>query len=205
MIEYIDSCQFVIYGLPKTKSNHSLVNKKGKKILPKNSPYALYEKEIVNSILDQVGEVQFKGKIICVLNVFFKHRDRHPDLNNMPKSICDGIEKSNIILNDRDIVNVYLTEEYDYDNPRVEVALYDANIFKPVHKIVKRSKREISELEEEIKLKEKEKRKRVTKKNAEKNSGLICSICKKGTDLDHSKAINGKKERVCLRCILVGC
>lgn len=201
---YIEKCEFTIHGSPKTKSNHNLVNANGKKILPKNSTYALYEKQIVNSILTQVGEKKFKGKVICVLNVFFKHKERHPDLNNMPKSICDGIEKSCIIDNDRDIVAVYLEENYDYDNPRVEVGIYDYSLYKPTFKVSKRTKKEIEDINNENSaLLEKKKNSKKKKKE------LYCSVCGKSTDIDHSKLIvnnNSKsKEYVCFTCILTGC
>ena len=200
---YIDECSFVIHGEPKTKSNHNLVNADGKKILPKNSTYALYEKQIVNSILDQVGEKKFKGKIICVLKVFFKHKQRHPDLNNMPKSICDGIEKSGIIKNDRDIVAVYLDENYDYENPRVNVEIYDYDLYKPSFKIIKRDKEEIKEIEKE---KEELQKKKRVKKSGKKE--ILCSVCGKITDVDHSKPLassKGKnKEYICFKCLLTG-
>lgn len=200
---YITECEFIVQGSPKTKSNHNLVNASGKKILPKNSAYALYEKEIVNSILDQVGEKQFKGKVICVIKTYFKFKDKHPDLNNMPKSICDGIEKSNIIKNDRDIVSVYLEEFYDSDNPRVEVGLYDYFHYRPSFNLIKRTDKEKASLEEELSSKKKNKTAKKTKKD------IHCSLCGKETDLEHSKPIksntNKTKEYICFKCILTGC
>lgn len=199
--DFLTECEFIVTGSPKTKSNHNLVNSSGKKILPKNSAYALYEKEIVNSILDQVGEKKFKSKIICVINVYFKYKDKHPDLNNMPKSICDGIEKSGIISNDRDIVSVYLEEFYDSSNPRIEVGLYDYCIYKPNFKLIKRTPEEIESLDLSNK-----KKKSTPKK---KNDGLHCSLCGKKTDLNHSKPIKNSKsktkEYICFKCILTGC
>lgn len=200
---YITECEFIVNGSPKTKSNHNLVNASGKKILPKNSAYALYEKEIVNSILDQVGEKKFKSKVICVIKAYFKFKDKHPDLNNMPKSICDGIEKSNIIKNDRDIVSVYLEEFYDSSNPRVEVGIYDYFCYKPNFVLEKRSKEDRISLEEAISTKKKS-------KTATKNKdGIICSLCGRETDLEHSKPIKSAqsktKEYICFKCILTGC
>ena len=204
--KYIEYCKFVIQGMPKSKSNHSLTNKNGKKILPKNSPYALYEKTIVLSILEQVGEKQFSGKVVCVLNIYFKHKERHPDLNNMTKSVCDGIEKSGLIINDRDIVSVYLEEYYDYDNPRVEVEMYDYSLYKPTIKVAKRSKAEKSkiQMEKEEALAAKKKR---TSKKKKGPMEVTCSLCGKITDFDHSKLIinNSKnKEYICFKCILTG-
>lgn len=201
--KYITECEFIVNGSPKTKSNHNLVNASGKKILPKNSAYALYEKEIVNSILDQVGEKKFKGKVICIIKTYFKFKDKHPDLNNMPKSICDGIEKSNIIKNDRDIVSVYLEEFYDSDNPRVEVGIYDYMCYKPSFVLEKRSQKDKLLLEEELMTKKK------SKSTTKKKSEMLCSICGKETDIEHSKTIKNTKskakEYICFKCILTGC
>lgn len=201
MSDYIKECFFTIHGSPKSKSNHSLVNADGKKILPKNSPYALYEKEIVHSILDQVGECKFKGKIICVLSVYFKERNRHPDLNNMPKSICDGIEKSGIIKNDRDIVSVFLEENYDNTNPRVEVSLYDFTEFKPNFKIAKRTATEKKALiEEEESIQKKKTKSKINKAKGE----VTCNICKCTTDVIHAKKIANNKDYICLKCLFKG-
>lgn len=216
MNNFITECKFVVHGMPKSKSNHSLVNADGKKILPKNSPYALYEKEIVNSILEQVGNVQFKNKIICQLDVFFKYKDRHPDLNNMTKSLCDGIEKSGIITNDRFIVSVYLSENYDFNNPRVEVSLYDFIEYTPEFTIKKRATDEKEALNKELDLKTKKKSSKETSskktskrssriKNSKKSETVICSVCGKSKQVMHTKLIVGTKEYICLKCILVNC
>lgn len=198
MSEYLKECSFTVHGSPKSKSNHSLVNANGKKILPKNSPYALYEKEIVHSILDQVGDCKFKGKIICVISVYFKEKNRHPDLNNMPKSICDGIEKSGIIKNDRDIVSVFLDENYDSSNPRVEVSLYDFFEFKPVFKVSKRSKTDKAALIEAEESSQKKKKERNSKKHG---TFVTCEVCNCHTDIMHAKKIANSKSYICLKCL----
>ena len=46
------------------------------------------------------------------------------DLHNYPKRICDGIEKSGIIKNDKQLKPVLLFDFIDKDNPRVEIELY---------------------------------------------------------------------------------
>ena len=218
MSKLIKECTFVVPGMPKSKSNHSLVNADGKKILPKNSPYALYEKEIVNSILDQVGYVRFREKIISHLDIYFKHKERHPDLNNMTKSLCDGIEKSGIITNDRHIVSVYLSENYDYSNPRVEVSLYDYNEYKPTFVVKKRPKKEKEELIKELEKREakinkkKESKKASTskptaksKKISDSNTEIICSVCGNAKKKVNAKLIVGTNEYICLKCILTKC
>lgn len=201
--EILKQCSFTIQGLPKTKSNHNLTNKEGKKIMPKNSEYAQYERDIISSIHEQVGTGMFEYKVICVLEVYYKHKNRHPDLNNMPKSICDGIEKSGIIQNDRDIVYVNLNELYDYDNPRVEVSLYDYRYFKPTLTILDRTDEEVSVLEQEYA--ERIGKKKTTTKRKKKSSSkqLICSICGNTTDKEHSSPINKSKEVICRACLVL--
>ena len=46
------------------------------------------------------------------------------DLHNYPKSICDGIEKSGIIKNDKQLKPVLLFNYIDKEEPRVEIFLY---------------------------------------------------------------------------------
>lgn len=46
------------------------------------------------------------------------------DLHNYPKSICDGIEKSGIIKNDKQLKPVLLFDYIDKENPRVEIEFY---------------------------------------------------------------------------------
>ena len=55
------------------------------------------------------------------------------DLHNYPKSICDGIEKSGIIKNDKQLKPVLLFNYIDKEEPRVEIFLY------PVSKVCKRN------------------------------------------------------------------
>ncbi|MGU8834357.1 RusA family crossover junction endodeoxyribonuclease [Clostridium perfringens] len=201
--EIIKECSFIIPGLPKTKSNFNLVNKTGKKILPANSPYAAYENKIIESISKYVGNKKFEYKTICIIKVYFKHKRRHPDLNNMTKSICDGIEKSGLIDNDKDVLNILLDEQYDYDNPRVEVEMYDFRYFKPVFKVIPRDSAEIAELEEEFLEQTIATQKRKTRRERAKSKKIICDKCNNPTDKEHSSQIPGTKKFICNRCYIL--
>lgn len=145
--EFLDVLSFTIPGIPMSKSNNSIHNTAGIKIL--SPEYIEYEESIAKIARLSAKNKKFKYKVIANVTVYFKNLRQHVDLNNMPKSICDGIEKSGVISNDIDISSIYFREDFDYDNPRVEVTLYNAMKFKPVYEIVSLNKDEMSSIEEE--------------------------------------------------------
>ena len=46
--------------------------------------------------------------LTAILKVFYKYEKKHPDTNNITKSIFDGVEKSGIILNDSQITKIFI-------------------------------------------------------------------------------------------------
>jgi Holliday junction resolvase RusA-like endonuclease len=79
-----------------------------------------------------------EGNVITVLKLYFPNR-KMGDLHNYPKSICDGIEKSGIIKNDRQLKPVLLFDFIDKENPRVEIELYKASEYDVSYSISKKS------------------------------------------------------------------
>lgn len=128
--KYLDELHFVIPGIPMSKSNNSIYNPAGGKIL--SPEYLGYERNIATIVSHAAKGKVFQYKVITYAKVFFKSSGRHVDLNNMPKSICDGIEKSGIIQNDIDINTIYFEEYVDADNPRVEISIYSCLKYSPV-------------------------------------------------------------------------
>ncbi|MPN58422.1 hypothetical protein SDC9_206127 [bioreactor metagenome] len=57
------------------------------------------------------------------------------DIHNYPKSICDGIEKSGIILNDKQLKPFLILDYIDKDNPRVEIELYKSSEYNLIYQI----------------------------------------------------------------------
>lgn len=119
----------IVKGSPISKSNFKLFNIKGRAILPYNSGkyhdrYALYEEEIAYEARAQNPNTILNEALIAVLKVYYKSQKRHPDTNNITKSIFDGIEKSGLIVNDAQIRKLIIEEFYDNKFPRFELELF---------------------------------------------------------------------------------
>lgn len=124
----------VVKGSPISKSNFKLSNKDGRSILPTKTGtyhdrYYDYEEAIVIAARSQNPQVTFTESLIAVLKVYYKSEKRHPDTNNITKSIFDGIEKSGLIVNDAQVRRLIIEEYYDKENPRFELELFPESIF----------------------------------------------------------------------------
>lgn len=137
----------IINGTPISKSNFKLFNMNGRAILPYNSGkyndrYAIYEQEIAYLTRVQNPGVVLSEALIAVLKVYYKSRKRHPDTNNITKSIFDGIEKSGLIVNDAQIRRLIIEEFYDEISPRFELELYGESEYKMCYEIKEKSIKE---------------------------------------------------------------
>lgn len=135
--------KIIVKGSPISKSNFKLFNVKGRAILPYNSGkyhdrYALYEEEIAYETRIQNPNTVLDESLIAVLKVFYKSKKRHPDTNNIPKSIFDGIEKSGLIINDSQITKLIVEENYDEKNPRFELELFAESVYSTSYQISKK-------------------------------------------------------------------
>ena len=121
--------KLTIPGRPISKSNFKLTNIHGKAWMTakgKHSKYLAYENMIAGYINQQYQGEQIEEDLITVLKLYFPNK-RMGDLHNYPKSICDGIEKSGIIKNDKQLKPVLLFNYIDKEDPRVEIFLYPAS------------------------------------------------------------------------------
>jgi Holliday junction resolvase RusA-like endonuclease len=130
----INYAKIIVKGSPISKSNFKLFNLNGRAILPYNSGkyhdrYALYEEEIAYECRIQNPGLVLSESLIAVLKVFYKSSKRHPDTNNITKSIFDGIEKSGLIVNDAQIRRIIIEEFYDEENPRFELELFGESTY----------------------------------------------------------------------------
>lgn len=135
-----DYAKVVVMGSPITKSNFKLHNRSGRAILPDNSGsyhdrYALYEETISVAARLQNPGITFKESLIAILRVYYKSDKRHPDTNNITKSIFDGIEKSGLIINDAQIRRLVIEEYYDKVEPRFELELFAESQFRMSYEI----------------------------------------------------------------------
>lgn len=137
----------VVMGSPITKSNFKMHNKKGRAILPGNSGtyhdrYYHYEESIAVTAKTQNPGVIFDESLIAVLRVYYKSEKRHPDTNNITKSIFDGIEKSGLIVNDAQIRRLIIEEYYDRVEPRFELELFAESTFRMSYDVRRHSEKQ---------------------------------------------------------------
>jgi Holliday junction resolvase RusA-like endonuclease len=101
----------------------------------KHSKYIAYENMIAGYINQQYQGPQIEENLITILKLYFPNK-KMGDLHNYPKSICDGIEKSGIIVNDKQLKPVLLFDYIDKDNPRVEIELYPISKYSVNYQII---------------------------------------------------------------------
>jgi Holliday junction resolvase RusA-like endonuclease len=138
----------VVKGSPISKSNFKLFNLNGRAILPMSSGkyhdrYAVYEEQIAYEAKVQNPSIILRESLIAVLKVYYKSVKRHPDTNNITKSIFDGIEKSGLIVNDAQVKRIILDEYYDKENPRFELELYAVSKFDLSYKVSRKALEDI--------------------------------------------------------------
>lgn len=176
----------VVKGTPITKSNFKLINKEGRSFLPMNSGkyhdrYANYEQEIAFTAMAQNPGLVLDEALIAILKVYYKSEKRHPDTNNITKSIFDGIEKSGLIINDAQITRLVIEEYYDKENPRFELELFGDSEFNLTYQVLKRETplpKKSYELASNKKGEMRTKPKPVKKSDVTTGSNS-CSVCKK--------------------------
>lgn len=195
----------VVKGSPISKSNFKLFNTHGHAILPNNSGkyydrYAHYEEEIAYNARLQNPGVVLTEALIAVLKVYYKSSKRHPDTNNITKSIFDGIEKSGLIINDAQIRRLIIEEYYDGKNPRFELELFGESNYCMKYEIYRR---EVPEKPIEYQPPS-NKKSNVIKKNSteeSKNSLTKCGICGKDVSAESTVTANGGKIKICNSCL----
>ncbi len=136
--------KIIVKGSPISKSNFKLFNINGRAILPYNSGkyhdrYAIYEEEIAYECRSQNPGLVIEESLIALLKVYYKSKKRHPDTNNITKSIFDGIEKSGLIINDAQIRRLIIEEHYDQDYPRFELELFGESTYDMQYNVFKKT------------------------------------------------------------------
>ena len=199
----------IIKGSPISKSNFKLFNMNGRAILPYNSGkyhdrYALYEEEIAYQCRIQNSNIFLTESLIAVLKVYYKSIKRHPDTNNITKSIFDGIEKSGLIVNDAQVTRLIIEEFYDTENPRFELELFGESTYAMNYAIVEKK-----EVEQPINYDPPSNKKntigsKVNKSNSVAvnscSSKFICEVCGKSVLKDNCISANKGKTSLCKNC-----
>jgi Holliday junction resolvase RusA-like endonuclease len=194
----------IVKGSPISKSNFKLFNVQGRAILPYNSGkyhdrYALYEEEIAYEARSQNPNTVLSEALIAVLKVYYKSSKRHPDTNNITKSIFDGIEKSGLIINDAQVRRLIIEEFYDAENPRFELELFGESSYFMEYNIIQREQHD-----KPIEYSPPSNKKLgILKNNVKKSKNsdeLICEICCKGISKESSVSANNGKMIICKNC-----
>ncbi|KHD35920.1 Zn-finger containing protein [Clostridium acetobutylicum] len=196
----------IVGGSPISKSNFKLSNINGRAILPYNSGqyhdrYAIYEETIAYEARSQNPNTVISESIIAVLKVFYKSKKRHPDTNNITKSIFDGIEKSGIIVNDAQITRIIIEEYYDMINPRFELELFAESKFKMKYSILKKEEEDEPILYDPPSNKKRLITKTQKPKKAAQNGTITCSICGKKVTNDNIIWANKGTTALCKNCL----
>lgn len=197
--------KIIVLGTPISKSNFKLNSKYGRYILPYNSGkyhdrYGVYEEFISYEVRRQHPNLVLNSSLTAILKVFYKYEKRHPDTNNITKSIFDGIEKSGLILNDAQITKLFIEEFYDRENPRFELTLFENHLYDINISITKRENPiEKITYSEAINKKSKSSSSQIKPKS--KKEGLICYVCEKLIkDSDFIKVSNSSNV-LCRNCL----
>ncbi len=195
----------IVNGSPISKSNFKLFNLNGRAILPYNSGhyhdrYALYEEEIAYQTRLQNPNITITEAVIAVLKVFYKSEKRHPDTNNITKSIFDGIEKSGLIINDAQIRRLIIEEFYDKDNARFELELFGESLYQMEYTI---KAKEVIDTPIEYSLPPNRKNIKIPKAatKEKKSDGISCEICGKTICKEDAIWANKGKTIICRTCL----
>lgn len=197
----------VIKGSPISKSNFKLFNIQGRAILPFNSGkyhdrYALYEQEIAYFARSQNPNIVFTESLIAVLKVYYKSQKRHPDTNNITKSIFDGIEKSGLIINDAQVRRLIIEEFYDEKNPRFELELYCESSYCMSYNLIKLDEEAIEVTYSPPSNHKRALASKPTKTVLENAKDMLCcEICGKKIIEGNSLTANKGKIIICKSCV----
>lgn len=130
-----------IPGNPVSKSNFKLQSYSGKGWMPSKGKYSKYSE--YETLVAWETRVAGRGRKIldeeCILDLDLYFKSSHKrDVHNYPKSICDGIEKGNVITNDKLFKPIYISGQIDSKNPRAEIGIYPISQFEFKYSIKKR-------------------------------------------------------------------
>ncbi|WP_298843071.1 RusA family crossover junction endodeoxyribonuclease [Clostridium sp.] len=200
----------IIKGSPISKSNFKLFNTNGRAILPYNSGkyhdrYALYEEEIAYQCRSQNPSIFLTESLIAVLKVYYKSSKRHPDTNNITKSIFDGIEKSGLIVNDAQVTRLIIEEFYDACNPRFELELFGESTFVMKYSIIEREEKQPPidydpPSNKKNTIGSKLNQTKSINNNNNSTTNLVCEVCGKIVPKDDCISANKGKTSLCKHC-----
>lgn len=199
----------IVKGSPISKSNFKMFNSKGRAILPSNSGkyhdrYANYEEQISYEARIQNPNIVLDEALIAILKVYYKSEKRHPDTNNITKSIFDGIEKSGLIVNDVQVRRIIIEEFYDKENPRFELELFGESEYSMEYNVVKNNTikpKTIYSANKKVTSTEATKKTDISSNDKTLDNINICSICGKTLKSNNFITANKGQTIICRKCL----
>ena len=120
--------EFTIPVKPRTKKNSSsfVTLKNGRTILLPSKPYREFEKEVVNFVEFNYGNLEPIDKPINLKCIFYREANRKADLVGYLQAIQDALVKAGLLLDDN--FNIVASTDgsrvdLDRSNPRIEVEI----------------------------------------------------------------------------------
>lgn len=111
MITLKNPIYFIFEGRAISKDNEKIVNRYGRHYL--STRFKIYEKDLKESARKQYNGPLLLGNLSISLTFRFKN-NVHPDLTNLPKSVCDAMNKV-VWKDDRQIRMCFLSLEIGED------------------------------------------------------------------------------------------
>ena len=124
---------FIITGRPITKKNSQQIFRKGKgrPFIMQSKAYRAFEKRALLELVGQRRPVKpIESKVDICVRYYMPDR-RQPDLIGLLQATSDILEKSGIIINDKNIRHYGIGENHseivgiDKENPRTEIWLQE--------------------------------------------------------------------------------
>lgn len=120
--------EFTIPVKPRTKKNSSsfVTLKNGRTILLPSKPYREFEKEVVDFVEFNYGNLKPIDKPINLKCIFYREANRKADLVGYLQAIQDALVKAGLLLDDN--FNIVASTDgsrvdLDRSNPRIEVEI----------------------------------------------------------------------------------
>lgn len=120
--------KFTLNVKPRTKKNHSqlVTLKTGRQMMLPSKQYREFEKEIINEVETNCGNIETIDYPINLKCSFFKEKNYRSDLTGYLQAIQDALVKAKLLLDDNS--NIVASTDgsrvfLDRNNPRIEIEI----------------------------------------------------------------------------------
>lgn len=120
--------KFTLNVKPRTKKNHSqlVTLKTGRQMMLPSKQYREFEKEVINEVETNCGNIKTIDYPINLKCSFFKEKNYRSDLTGYLQAIQDALVKAKLLLDDNS--NIVASTDgsrvfLDRNNPRIEIEI----------------------------------------------------------------------------------